>query len=308
MLISCSDRKSQDDSIRVLFYTGSNASNVEPYNNLEANSKIAEPTEPSRSGFRFDGWFKDLSYNEAWDFEVDTVGDASVVLYAKWGPGFFSIEYVLNGGTMPASFKALEDYPEDERDPETNPALLQYLFYTVGRNNVLPRPTKTGYIFKNFYTYDEFSWPGAPEGTNESWRPGDSGYNTVPSQLARDLVLYAHWDPIKLSVIFNTNYPVSGIMTSGYYRSRTLTYGYDFVYDSNYDGSLTVNRLPDFLNFENQGLTYDDLEYEFVGWNDRADGTGNWYGDGTGTPGESTSLSVEFLARLYAQWKLKNAS
>jgi len=307
ILVSCSDAKHTDNSINVLFFTGQSGSNVPASHNLAPNSKITEPEEPVRSGFRFDGWFKDVNYTDEWDFVVDTVGETSLVLYAKWGPGFFSINYELNGGTMPSTFKPLEDYPEDQRDPETNPLLLQHLFYTVGRNNVLPRPTRTGYVFKNFYLYDEFQWVGAPENTDQSWKPGDNGYNSVPSQLAQDLVLYAHWDPIKLSIIFNTNYPVSAVMTDGYYRSRTLVYGYDFVYDSNYDGLPGVNRLPDFKDFSSGGQSYETLQYEFLGWNTRADGTGTWFGDGTGTPGESTSLSVEFLSRLYAQWKPKNA-
>src|SRR5690554_2829372 len=193
VLIACSDKKNTEYDLQVLFFTGTNESSIPTLKNLEPNQLIEEPAEPTRSGFRFDGWFKDVSLTEEWDFEVDRIGDTSMALFSKWVAGFYSITYVTNGGTMPANFKPLEDYPEDQRDPETNPELLLYLFYTVGVNNVLPRPTRTGYIFKNFYLYDEFMWEGAPEDTIYSYRPGDNGYNRVPSQLSQDLVLYAHW-------------------------------------------------------------------------------------------------------------------
>lgn len=306
ILISCSDKKTKDFDLQVVFFTGTGSTTIPIIKNLEEGQLIIAPNDPIRSGFRFEGWFKDINLTEEWDFTTDKIGDSSIALFANWIAGYYSITYDTNGGTMPSSFVPLEDYPEDQRDPETNPDLLLYLFYTVGVNNVLPRPTRTGYKFKNYYLYDEFMWEGAPENTIYSYRPGDGGYNRVPSQLSTDLELYAHWDPIKMSVTFRANYPVNGIVASNYYRNRTLTFGYDFIYDSNYDGQEGLNRLYDFKDYSANGLSYDDLEYEFIGWNSQADGTGTWFGDGTGTPGESTSLSVEYLSTLYAQWKPKN--
>ena len=46
-------------------------------------SKLTEPSAPTRSGYRFEGWYKDAGYKTAWDFDTDTVtGD--ITLYAKW--------------------------------------------------------------------------------------------------------------------------------------------------------------------------------------------------------------------------------
>lgn len=307
LLVSCTDNKTYSDDINVFFFTQTNATKISPLLNLEEGQLIAEPEEePIRIGFSFLGWYKDAATTIPWDFANDRV-TKTTVLYPLWLPGFFPVYYDLNGGNMPASFKFLEDYPEDERDPETNPELSRYLFFKVGQRMVLPQPTRVGYTFKNWYLYDEYQWEGAPEGTLESFKPGDHGFVSAPTEKSEPLNLYAHWIAKSMSVSLNTNYPVAGVMTSGYYRSRTLTYGYDFVYDSNHTGEPGFNRLPDFLDFNHNGLTYDDLEYEFVGWNDKADGTGNWLGDGTGEPGELTWLSLEYLNRLHAQWKPKNA-
>lgn len=306
VLISCTDRKMDDNSINVLFYTNTNGvTNVPSLKNLEANQLIEEPEEPKKLGSRFMGWFKDAALTELWDFQTDKIGTKSIVLYAGWGEGIFSIVYELNGGTMPSTFIPLEDYPEEERDPELNPSIVDTPhFYRAGKQLVFARPTRTGYTFANWYLYDEFMWPGAPEGTLQSYRPGDGGYNSLQTSFAEDLILYAHWNAIKMSVTFRANYP--GTETISNPSSRTLTYGFEFIYDRNYTNETGVNRLPDFRNLSG-GLNYEDLEYEFIGWNDQVDGSGTWFGDGTGTPGESTTLSLEFLSTLYAQWQLKDA-
>lgn len=291
-LVGCQDKKTYDNRINVIFYTTASGTPIESYLDLEPGSLIEEPEiEPTREGYAFAGWYKDTAGTQRWDFATDRIGNTSIVLYAKWVAGYFKINYVINGGEYPADFKELEDYPEDERDPETNPDLLKYLFFRVGQSKVLFRPTKTGYQFAGWYPYDAFKWPGAPEGTTNSFKPGDPGYTTVPSNIAEDITLYAHWTPISVSITFNANYPVTGVVSNP--SSRTLTYGLELIYDKNYDPNSEVkyNRLPDFNTISN-------LEYEFIGWNTRADGTGTWYREG-----DIFERTVRIT--LYAQWSPK---
>ena len=42
-----------------------------------------EPISPSEEGYEFKGWYKDSSFENAWDFETDTVTE-DITLYAKW--------------------------------------------------------------------------------------------------------------------------------------------------------------------------------------------------------------------------------
>jgi len=53
------------------------------------------PTSPTREGYRFDGWYTDISYATAWDFATDTVND-NITLYAKWTETC-AVTFVLGG-------------------------------------------------------------------------------------------------------------------------------------------------------------------------------------------------------------------
>lgn len=50
---------------------------------VKSGAKISEPVQPTRSGYTFDGWYKDAKLTEKWNFEKDTASE-NVTLFAKW--------------------------------------------------------------------------------------------------------------------------------------------------------------------------------------------------------------------------------
>lgn len=196
-LTACQDKKYFDDSINVIFFTANEgASQVQPYLMVEPGQKIEQPEDPTREGFLFDGWFKDFFRTEPFDFENDTVGTTSMILYANWIPMIFNIYYELSGGTMPN-----DDYKTT---------------FVPGENYILPVPRRTGYNFRAWYTY--------PWVDPSSTRPGDPGYQILPKNHIGDLYLYAHWAPVFINITFRSNYPLP---TGGPANpsSMTLPYG-----------------------------------------------------------------------------------
>lgn len=230
---ACSDQKYYDTSINVNFYSGKNASVVPSLKNLEANTKIQKPADPTRPGYHFEGWYKEASYKNEWNFEVDTVGTHSITLFAKWETIEYKITYVLNGGNPLTG-----NYPTSFN--------LNTASTTIFPSNV----RQTGYNFVGWYLYD---WKNA-EGVIQT-KPGDFGINMVPEGTTNDIVLYAHWKAIESVIVFNINFPGENKPTAP--KSITLTYG-------------------NVINFPT--LTAEG--YNFLGWNSKADGSGDYYENG----------------------------
>ncbi len=75
------------NSVPAITYTAifncQGGSAVSPVTNIAGGSTITAPENPIRAGYSFAGWYKELSCENAWNFENDTVTD-NITLYAKW--------------------------------------------------------------------------------------------------------------------------------------------------------------------------------------------------------------------------------
>lgn len=198
---ACEDTKYNDAGISVIFFTAnSGATLVETQFELEAGQLLEAPEDPTRLGFIFDGWYTDFQKTDEWDFDVDHVGDKSTILYAKWIPALFNINYDLNGGEF---------------------ATTTYLqTFLSGESKVLPQPSRAGYSFVAWYLYDWID--------SSSTKPGDAGYQTIPANTFEDLNLYAHWDAITVRITFRANYPVED---EGPSNPSAVTVAYGTVID-----------------------------------------------------------------------------
>ena len=90
---------------------------VETLLNVPYGSLIEEPTDPTRVGYIFQGWFKDAEHTEIWDFDTDTVTE-DTILYAGWSinPNYLQsvtfqvpgaepqIVYIPKGDRIPANY------------------------------------------------------------------------------------------------------------------------------------------------------------------------------------------------------------
>lgn len=64
-------------------FESNGGSAVAPIRDVALNSKITQPSNPTRNGYSFDGWYRDALLNVKFDFSQDVIND-NTILYAKW--------------------------------------------------------------------------------------------------------------------------------------------------------------------------------------------------------------------------------
>jgi len=73
----------ETDTFYKVEFNANGGSVVNSITGLVKGSTISEPIAPTRSGYIFEGWYKDNAFAVKWNFNTDTV-EADIILYAKW--------------------------------------------------------------------------------------------------------------------------------------------------------------------------------------------------------------------------------
>ena len=66
---------------------------------VNAGEKVTKPTDPTKTNFKFAGWYCDSALSEAYDFSTPVL--SNITLYAKWTAesGTFTVTFNSNGGS-----------------------------------------------------------------------------------------------------------------------------------------------------------------------------------------------------------------
>lgn len=99
-------------------FVSNEGSAIEPME-IEFNSTVPVPEEPTRPIHLFQGWFKDEALTIPWDFNTDVIkGDTT--LYAKWLLNEYTVTFNANGGSSTSSKKfvygSTVEFPTVTRD------------------------------------------------------------------------------------------------------------------------------------------------------------------------------------------------
>ncbi|MGX8832822.1 leucine-rich repeat protein [Amedibacillus sp. YH-ame6] len=154
------------EKYEVVFHSNGGSS-VESVKEVEYKTKVMEPSKPKKKGYEFEGWYRDESLKNAWDFNNAVEGNMD--LYAKWKLQEYKIGFELDGGV---------NHP-------TNPSM-----YTIKSADItLGSPTKKGHKFIGW------KWDGqeAPQ-ENVTLKKGSTG----------DIVYTAVWQKNKYEVTFDS--------------------------------------------------------------------------------------------------------
>jgi uncharacterized repeat protein (TIGR02543 family) len=87
------------------------------------NTNVSAPTDPTLTGYTFDGWYSDAGLTTAYTFTTMPAED--ITLYAKWTINPYTITFNSNGGSAVADIT--QDYNTNVSAP-TEPTLTGYTF------------------------------------------------------------------------------------------------------------------------------------------------------------------------------------
>ncbi|MBQ7274295.1 MAG: InlB B-repeat-containing protein [Clostridiales bacterium] len=206
----------------VTFVTGSGASQVETQHIREGDT-ATEPARPTFPGYSFHGWFTSTSYAEADRYDFSKPVERDITLYAYWIRCYTFTFVTGEGGST------VDSQQVDQGTAATRP----------------PNPTRTGYTFRNWYTNPECTL-----------------LYDFAALVYEDRTLYAGWDPIYLTVTFDTGEGTSSVQVA-------------------YDTPVTAPAYP-----SREG-------YDFLGWSTSAS---------EGSPLYDFNTRVTSSFTLYAQW------
>lgn len=246
---------------------------------------ITAPSDPTRRGYTFGGWYTDGSnFAENTKFtDGGAMPDYNVTFYAKWTAIEYTITYNLDGGTNVSG----------------NPAQ-----YTVETGKItLVAPTKTGYAFEGWYS--------DAERTNR--------VTEIAADSTGDVTLYAKWTINQYTVTWETN---GGNDLTGSNYTTTADYGAAIVrpddptkeadaqYTYTFGGWYTDRALTQPLD-DNATVPAENLTV-YAKWNTTAQTyTVKWYGVNNPWWGSAAKKEPYVLLRTetydYGTLLLKNA-
>jgi uncharacterized repeat protein (TIGR02543 family) len=145
-------------------------SSVDPQT-VNEGGKAARPTDPTRTGFGFDDWYKQAEYTSTWNFTTDTV-TAPITLHARWTT---NVTFDSHGGSSV--------------DPQT---------VNEGGKAVRPTdPTRTGFGFDDWYKQAEYT----------------TTWNFTTDTVTAPITLHAKWTADQCTITFDSagGSPVSSI-------------------------------------------------------------------------------------------------
>jgi uncharacterized repeat protein (TIGR02543 family) len=151
-------------SVTITFDTNG-GSVINPLSALQGTA-ITAPSNPTRTGYTFAGWFSDEALTNAYSFPA-TMPSSNVTVYAKWTINQYTITFDINEGTSINSIT--QDY---------NTALI-----------APSNPTKEGHTFAGWFSDEAL--------TNAYSFPA-----TMPSS---NITVYAKWTINEYTITLNTN-------------------------------------------------------------------------------------------------------
>lgn len=196
----------------------------------EYGSNYRLPTQPSRTGYTFSGWWTDASTGDkiTSDQTVDVTED--VTLYAHWTANTYQVSFDSNGGSAIAPIDVTYD----------------------GTYETLPDATRYGYNFDGWYT-----------------ESGTKIEKTARVDITDNMTLYAHWSPKATNFEAYTASGLGGYYFRSFFDSKvayempdkvmafTAKVDNDYLLLTAIEGNIIPKNTPVILRAEESAIVQD---------------------------------------------------
>ena len=179
------------------------------------DKEVTQPTDPTKVGHTFAGWYIDDTFDTLWDFAADRItGD--ITLYAKWAAEEYTVTFNTSGGT--AISPATVMYNEQMSKP-TAPTRADHTFAGWYKDEALTMPWSfdTDIVTEDITLYARWE----VEQSLYTLDFDTNGGSAVPSQrIASNATATEPVNPIKVGYAF-----------AGWYKDKALTMPWSFDTD-----------------------------------------------------------------------------
>ena len=173
-----------------------------------------KPSAPGKTGYIFDGWYKDEDCHDAFNFGTAITGD--ITLYAKWTVNTYTVTVNNDNGTPPTKTSPAYNTKVEVDVPEK--AGYAFIGWIADPSSVIPVLNTDGKY--------EFTMPAHDVTLTANW--STNAYTVTFDGNGHDL------DVVKVSVAYNT--PVEkpatpttpGYTFGGWYTDKDCTTAFDF--------------------------------------------------------------------------------
>lgn len=132
---------------------------------IKDGEKASKPTDPTKAGHVFDGWYKEAAFTNVFNF-ADTKISGNITIYARWEIAEYYVTFEANEGSQVAAIGV--NHGEKITVPEA--------------------PTRTGHTFGGWFTDIDLSV--------------EFNFDT---EISGPITLYAMWDLNKYDLVFDVN-------------------------------------------------------------------------------------------------------
>ncbi|MEG1528945.1 MAG: leucine-rich repeat protein, partial [Clostridia bacterium] len=161
------------------------------------NTLVSKPTDPTKTGYTFEAWYKDSNLTTAFNFAKDKLTE-NTMLYAKWTANQYTLAFNSNGGSAVAPIA--QDYNTLVSKPTD--------------------PTKGENVFGGWYKDINFA----------------TAFNFAKDKLTENTTLYAKWITVASADLFDFTFTDNTNTAYSIKKKANVTLPNEIALPSSYNG------------------------------------------------------------------------